>query len=81
MSAAAKARPDAPRNDSATGNTQQLNGSTEKNAESTETPFATPVRETFITVGPLYFIEASSSLTFASKSLLFNMGAFVTPPN
>src|SRR5450432_923388 len=30
------------------GNTQQLNGRTEKHAETTETLFATPLRDTFI---------------------------------
>ena len=48
MSAPAKARPEAPRNESATGNTQQLNGTTEKRADTTETPFATPLREILI---------------------------------
>jgi hypothetical protein len=52
MSAAANAKPDAPRNESAKGNTQQLNGRTEKNADSTETPFATPLRETLINFMP-----------------------------
>lgn len=71
MSDAAKAKPDAPRNDSATGNTQQLIGSTEKNAENTETLFATPLRETFITLclvegrqtlgGSIHFAQAANS--------------------
>lgn len=48
MSAAANAKPEAPRNESATGKTQQLKGSTEKNAETSEKPFASDACGTFI---------------------------------
>jgi hypothetical protein len=48
----AKARPEAPRNERATGNTQQATGRTEKNAENTDTPLATAVRETFMVFTP-----------------------------
>lgn len=75
MSAAANARPDAPRNERATGKTQQLTGKTEKNAENTETPFATELRETLILQKWLeanYFVDASSSFTFVSNSALFS---------
>ena len=45
VKAEANAIPDAPRNERATGKTQQPIGKTEKNAENTETPLATAVRE------------------------------------
>ena len=44
----AKARPEAPRNERATGKMQQPTGRSEKNAENIETPLATAVREAFI---------------------------------
>jgi hypothetical protein len=48
----AKARPEAPRNERATGKTQQPTGRSEKNAENIETPLATAVRETFMVFTP-----------------------------
>lgn len=48
VNAEAKAIPEAPRNESATGKTQQPIGKTEKNAENTETPLAIAVRESLM---------------------------------
>lgn len=48
VNAEAKAMPEAPRNERATGKTQHPIGKTEKTAENTETLLVTAVREIFI---------------------------------
>ena len=67
INAEAKASPEAPRKESATGNTQQPIGSSEKNAENTDTPLATALRETFII---LTSAEQFLSLVFSPSCLL-----------